>query len=54
VSEQAASVVQAPASEVGGGRRPLSGGQKIGVFAIVGAITVALILLRGAGTSKPA
>jgi type IV secretion system protein VirB10 len=54
VSEQAASVVQAPASEVGGGRRPLSGGQKIGVFAIVGAVAVALILLRGTGTPKPA
>jgi type IV secretion system protein VirB10 len=54
VSDQAASVVQAPASEVGGKRKPLSGGQKIGVFAVVGAVVVALILLRGAGTPKPA
>jgi type IV secretion system protein VirB10 len=54
VSEQAASVVQAAVSEVGGRRKPLSGGQKIGVFAVVGAVAVALILLRGAGTPKPA
>jgi type IV secretion system protein VirB10 len=52
MNEPVAAAVQSPASEVGGGRQPLSGGQKIGIFALVGAVVIGLVLLRG-GAPKP-
>lgn len=54
MSGQIVSDVQGVPSQVGNGRRPMSGWQKIGIFALVGVFVLAFIMLRGSGAPRTA
>lgn len=52
MSGQIVSDVQAVPSQVGNGRTPMAGWQKIGILALVAIIVLSFVLLHGAGTPR--